>query len=1138
MANKPVYKNYQLYRTLPKLSGNMQLDLVVDVSGCKGYVQQAHLRPMSKQVNFVPVVDERIMDRPHHLNIKKFYEKTRSGFFEQSFAPVLKSDWPLLISEAEIPNLKYIKEFDDTYFAGCQRMSYKLYGCTHELLVPVWLDRCYGLKFTVYITNQTPGYTTYLNHTNNNKTPLFELEISKNSLQKPVTGRKFHNDFTKYLMDYFDYVKITSGSSDVLSVDFKQNISTISGLLVESGNYTVRQNLNVARNLIYRERPLLEANSLLTNTFMDYKMISTQLINFNLCFNFNDILKSRAARDGDSFERPNIWCEVDYIFPLQDDPTITWPDEPNFADSDKPGWRWEHLPLADFYTNHHYIPKQLATKDGVIDSYNDIVNYPRNALDYKRDFDCTDMIHQNKMSQSICHWYYAQQPEDMLFNVYNGFAAYAVGENGKISEYSHGYGAVTDPNVTAYDATLDNTIWAGTPQIHSDQTTANILNAPWDYVESGYFKDASNFVNGLKFTYNPGSMPFDSSDGRSAPSKVYMATATTPRDAGMFTWWTAQSNVLGDIFTVAILTDRDSSPTKLKDLPKTQGDEKTLKDIRRDWHMYSDMDNRYVAFKKAKPTLRAYFDPTETYLKKDEYVWLKEEDVLANRDITTAGDTSHNVWINDDHELVEPGTAGAVDIGGSYNGIITPSMLVRIGGTGDVDTSYRNEDNANGLFVTFLRTPINKQEPSKPNDPLFVIFSTKRSDRTTPVGTNIVYKAADPSAITLGGIREALRQYWIKYEPIAHMLDVIKATEKKAVITPTDLPDLKDFAVIVNIMADVESPEIIYFNNSITPVQDITLSINAKEHNFYKTSGINDYVWRYSGKIKPAIYPFQIGDDKFRMQRRNKMLEYHTYYGRNFIWHKTPIFPPYQVTPPNLTRYINKNVAPKYPSLDFEVVNPLTTNDENRPNLHGDLVYDEIPLIYLGKCEMLSDAGELVVCDKNRFSPGNFGFESDSFSLSISVLGLSKPYGLPTNDYAAAARDAVRKRKFDFNFLKNRTENHIAYWLYGDQYETYEWAEFKWFDCSFITKLPITYTMTGEVDYNDKESLEKRFFGELLEYIKSTSIKVGLDYPYRHLYDMTLLKNTYDLEYDLQRIEPAEKSTLYRYKYIVTATLK
>lgn len=129
----PVFCNYRLYKTLPKLAGNMKLDLVVGMgNNGMAYVRQAHLRPIAG-TSYIPITDERIMDRPHQNNIRKFYENTRGNFYNSNPPASLDSDWFMTVSPHEMRNLKYIKTWDDTFLAGCSRMPYKLYGTTHEL---------------------------------------------------------------------------------------------------------------------------------------------------------------------------------------------------------------------------------------------------------------------------------------------------------------------------------------------------------------------------------------------------------------------------------------------------------------------------------------------------------------------------------------------------------------------------------------------------------------------------------------------------------------------------------------------------------------------------------------------------------------------------------------------------------------------------------------------------------------------------------------------------------------------------------------------------------------------------------------------------------------------------------------------
>ena len=1101
----------------------MQIDLIIGFTSNSagvtcGHVKQAHLRPLSKRVNYAPVADERIMDRPHHLNIKRFYEKTRSGFYDQPIEPSLASDWPMMISAAEAPDIKYIKRFDDTYFAGCQRMSHKLYGCTHEMLVPVWLDHCYGIRFNIKVTSQRPTMST---PTKINASTI-PIDLSKVYLAGPQYCPKFHNDFVKYLMDYFDYVHITDGSADVMSVDFSQNISTISGLLVESGNYTTRQNLNIAQNLIYRERPLLEANSMLTNTFMDYKMIASQLINFNLCFDLNELLFVTGNKNKD---RVNVWCEMDAVCALKDDMKVYF-DEPDFKAGT--GWRYSAIPKADFYTNHHYIPKQnielITNKD--YPTYGK-TSYPRNVLDYKRDFECTDLMHCNKMSQPICHWYYAQTPEDMLFNVYDGFGAYSAQ-----GEYNHGYGPSVDPDNTEYDDELDNTLWVGAPRILNEQDVYDILADPWKYVENGYFADASGYINGIKFNFDAASASFNPDSKMNAPSKIYMATAKTPVDSGIFASWTAGTTTIGAMNTIAIITDRAVEDTKEPgDLPLTQQTQVTAFDKNMDWHLYSDMDNRFVITKKGDTTgLRAYFDPTGEYLQKGKYIWLDP-----------------NV---DGAEVIPIGNYVAYKT--DYNGDLTRDMLCRIGGTGGTDPSFRNKSNVNGLFISMTRATIKGNKPSK-DDPLFIIFWTKHTAQKTKLESGIIKRELKASAITQGGVTDALRNYWVKYGPIIEIINgMVKDDE---IEDPGDIPGgMDDLQAVTDLLTGLERPELIYFHNSIESKQDITLSVRAHEHNYYKTSSVNEYVTRYSGSIKPAIYPINYKDVArvYRDISTNELL-FRGWYGRNFLWYKEPIFTIGQALPPNIATYIGKNIAPKYPSLDYDVVLPMTVegNVENWEtiNHYGDLIYTEIPPIYMGLKSNYKSLFDIHVSD--------FGFENTDtdhkFSFSASVLGNKIDLNSSKNDYirfpenlsdplsySNLAREAILNSRFNLSYLINRDTNDIAYWLYKPNYETYEWPEIKWFDESYIVNLPEELIFNGsemiEVEHNDKAELERIALGKILSRVRIPSDPNNADSP--SPIDIPYLRKVYDIKYDLQAIKPESETTLYKHKYIVTATLK
>ena len=1134
MAVSSKYINAQLRRTLTKLGGNMQLDMIINVDGKQNaFVQQAHLRPISPLVNYVPVVDERIMDRPHHMNIKRFYERTRGQFYDQIIDPKLDSDWPMMISHAEMSNLKYIKTFDDTYHAGCQRMSHKLYGCTHEILVPVWLDWARGIRFNIYIDNVGGGASP----------KKFILDISPEYLYgKSLQGgyrlnqaETFHNDFVQYMLDYFDYVKISSGCHDVLNVDFQQNYATIRGLQVESGNINIRQNFNIARNLIYRERPLLEANSLLTNSLQDYKMIVTQLINFNICFNIHDLLRATHL-DVDanfrSISRYKMWVTVEALH-AKKDVNIDYHTEPDWANPNTFVWGeknsgdWgdsDTLHLVDFYTNHTYIPREKIevdvsslTKSKYYDD--NPKNYRLNALAYLQDYDCTDMMHQNKMTQPICHWLYADNPtSEQLFNVYDGFGGY----NDKGDSYSHGFGSTTDLGDEGFDDGLDNALWAKKRLVGTGQDIAMRLNQPKEFLAAGDFISASEFSNGIQFNYDPASVDYPNTGFRRAPRAIYLGEMTTPPDTHLGSVWSKQVTPINQEGFIGILVDRASYGVQSNTLPKAQNEQLErdsnnntsdipTRDMELDWHMYSDIDNRYAFHNKLGQC--AWFDPSGKYLTKDAYIWLSPT-------------VDRSVQLNVPSNKRAPG----------YTGQITPNMLVRIGGTGVYDTSGRKHDNSNALYVCFSRTELELRNENTrvihemPDAPLFCMFFSGWS-KANVSSENLVWRDLNP-ALSLGAIIKALKSYFEKYEPIIGMIKHIAETEKPGEVPDPGslpLPDFDDLKLIVDVFMNLTAPEIIFFNNTIMQRQDITVSARAKEFNYYKTNGANAWVWRYSGNIKPAMYPAKT------VRLSDGQLRYNMQFGRNFLYHKNPIFPLAQTFPPELGQYINKNIPPLYPSLGYDPVNPLIITDDFGGNsrltvTHGDIMYDEVPPLFRGTTN-------------NGHIKGN----QDTSTWHIE--------GYDINDEASqrTARTLIREGKLDPRIVhstKIYQPEEIAYWVFKDDYNTYEWNEYKWFNESVVCAMPETIvdssTASGHpeifVNSNDKTTLELAALQKICDPNKNYI-------PNLKTIDLAYLKNIYDIEYNLISVAPDISGTqirrdertgevLYTYKYEIIATLK
>lgn len=1027
---EPVYCNYRLYKTLPKLSGNMKLDLVLG-AGQQGnaYVRQAHLRPLTNSP-FVPVVDERLMDRPHQNNIKKFYEKTHGTFYNSEPPADLASDWYKVVSEHDKLNLKYLKNWDDTCLAGTSRMSYKLYGTTHECLVPVWLDKCNGIKLILeFLTIGDDGseHTICFREVNISEEYLYgNIREDGSDTYKPLpfynVNEKFHNDFVKYMMDYFNYVQIMNGNTSVLNINFKSGISTVSGLKVESGIHTTQQNFNIVRNLMYRERPVLETNSLITNTLQDYKMICSQLINFNLCFDLEemltgvvDIVKSGGA----------IACKVDVLaLRPRSDVEEYFVQRKNRTDlrefyrktelQDKDlEYVWTGpCEVRDFYTNHDYIPRKFINLDYTTGSeipyYKDDKDYWWNVLNYKKDNHSSEMMHQNKITQGICHWVYARQPDGDLFNVYDGFGAYAKKDDEYI-DYGHGNGSNTDTSVDEYDPSADNTIWAGAPRIGDGDDIECTLNAPDAWIENGYFKDTANIVGGFEFNFTP--------KGEKAPKKLYIGTMTTPWDSTANFRKTAATSYMTSRHFIGILIERLGTDGE-SDMPKDRQEQSTKFDVFYDWHKHSDIDNRF-AVRKIKGTImqHVYFDTTK--IKSDG---MQEALKSADHGYEYAIQNHIIRWMTPSEW--ESSNWDAATYGEKSN-------WERVGGTGPYNTSMRQHMNSTALYVCMRRMPMPDKQ-HRDDDALCVILyhpRAKKEEHEENTAQNVLFGDLWPHGLTLGGFMNAIKDYYNKYDPMMDVIDIIGGDPEIGNIDmPDNLPDMDELDNLVQAALSVRPHDVIWFNNSIEPQIDYTLSRNADEIKYYKRQGMNNYVLRYGGNIKPAMYPSRT-TRLYPVKQEDGTwgpsdITYIPTYGRNFFWIKQMLFPEVELQP-SQRLYISTGVPPYYPSLGYDSVVPLVRDSVDNEIMicrHGDILYDEPAPVFFGRFPNGKSLTEHKVY-------GQYSMSSDSMIP-----------GTPEWDAS---------------------------------YETYQWYEYKWFDKSKVAYFPHQMKYLIQVKLNDKQTLER-----------------------------------------------------------------
>ena len=409
--------NYQLYRTNVLLGGQMKYDIIVGSNGQDLVVNDFHITPISNNIPYNKYVEEDLLNYKHSENINKFYKKISDVFYNTFEDSQLTKPYPILSDSGSTHN--------DEYEMGCRRLKYKLYGKQFEFFCPVWLEKVDGdinFQFEIYSASQT-------------------IQI-KNLILKPVDDSQYHNKFVSYLNDYMEEIGIMKGNDDVININLESGDASITGMNVGSGIVMTRSLPFLVNDLTKREVPLIDVDNHIISCIKDNQMVVSQLFNFNICFNIDDILPKNLTT---LMIGKNVHIRV------------------------KVGVGDKLLGVRDFYSNYEYIPKKYcgpriiaAQLDG---SFLDITEDDRglfipelNVLSYLKDYDCVDYVTKNKITQSVIHWSLNDE-NNYIFNLYNGFAGYYINDDGEDRQYillTHLYG--NTPNINLYeDNIIQNT---------------------------------------------------------------------------------------------------------------------------------------------------------------------------------------------------------------------------------------------------------------------------------------------------------------------------------------------------------------------------------------------------------------------------------------------------------------------------------------------------------------------------------------------------------------------------------------------------------------------------------------------------------------------------------------------------------
>ena len=385
----------QLAKTTPYLSGQQRIDVeLFKGSGPHSQITSGkiHVVPLSDNVVYNENEKRLALSYSHEENIKFLYTQTKDTFWTDVKARI---DTLYYKDNADT----FLDLYDHTCQSGTRRIRYKRYNKQFSYLLPIWIDEPWNddwcFKFTVKSTNP-------------------------NALH-PVSVRylRFSDEFIAYLKSYTEGL-----TTELLNINSDRKDATIRGLNATTG---VSGDVDVSYiydNILSRERPLIEFDSMLCELFEANNLIAKQLINLNFVFNMEDIVSPYIASQ---------LLGNDFIIQVE------------FGKFDS---SFTAFPYKDIYTNYDFIRTyRFDDYGGSYGSLND------NVLDYLDDNKCVDFIYVNKTSQPICHWTLVENP-NYIYNFYGGF-----------SPYYHGRQIVGS--------------YYGTPQIEQKEYNESLNNIGW-----------------------------------------------------------------------------------------------------------------------------------------------------------------------------------------------------------------------------------------------------------------------------------------------------------------------------------------------------------------------------------------------------------------------------------------------------------------------------------------------------------------------------------------------------------------------------------------------------------------------------------------------------------------------------------
>lgn len=455
---------YQLAKTSTLLTGQVKWDLVMN----KDKVTNLQIVPISEHIpyNYNAPVD--VMNYSHGDNVKQLYHKIQGDFYSAKVNPNLS------VEHLHRSKDLYQDTHENTYEMGMKRMEFHRYSKQFSFFCPFWCDNIHefnDLRFKICIKNaKNPNRVLYssfidMSYLNdymkkyfddlqvydidsraslkfNDKYYCLKINLPETNLypnkiiycnvldeddvilvdENNVVWECTQQDLANPDLNTYNFLGIATPvnklmymNDELIYLNFTEYRAWVRGINAESGLVQTRDCSQIINNLLSQERPMLELDNMIANTFAQNKLICSQLFNFNFIFNIEDFIPAEFISRMLG-EKMNIYVDM-------------------YCGNEK-------VEVRDLYTNYEFIPRY--------DNYLTKYNLEHNALEYLQDFRVVDLITKNKLVQSTFHWAFKNNPK-LLFNLYDGCSPLYNGE-----EKIHGLvDNATDLYMTKYNDYLN-----------------------------------------------------------------------------------------------------------------------------------------------------------------------------------------------------------------------------------------------------------------------------------------------------------------------------------------------------------------------------------------------------------------------------------------------------------------------------------------------------------------------------------------------------------------------------------------------------------------------------------------------------------------------------------------------------------